>query len=54
MTYLEFLLGLHVFNGGVINVVAVLIGHQVLLQVVLSWTHKHHPVTQSLTGKFKP
>lgn len=54
MPYLEFLLGLHVFNGCVINMVAVLIRYQVLLQMVLSRTHKHHPVTKSLARKFKP
>lgn len=54
MPYLEFLFGLHVLNGCVINVVAILISNQVLLQMVLSWTHKHHPVTKSLTRKFKP
>lgn len=46
--YLKLLLGLYVLYRCVIHVVAVLIRHQVLLQMILGWPHKHHPVTKSL------
>lgn len=46
--YLQLLFGLYVLYRGVIHMVAILVSHQVLLQVVLGWTYKHHPVTQGL------
>lgn len=52
--YLELLLGFHVLYGCVIHMVAVLVSHQVLLQVILGRTHKHHPVTKGLIRQLKP
>lgn len=54
ITDLEFLFGLDVLDGCVKDLWTVLIGNQVLLQVVLSRSYKHHPVTALLIGKVKP
>lgn len=51
---LKLLFRLNVLNGGVKNVRAVLISHQVLLQVVLGRPDKHHPVTSLLIGQVEP
>lgn len=51
---LELLLGLDVLDGRVEYLRAVLVGHQVLLQVVLSRSHKHHPVTAVLITQVQP
>lgn len=46
--------GLDVLDGGVEDLGAVLIGHQVLLQVVLRRSHKHHPVAGVFIRKVQP
>lgn len=53
-TDLELLFGLDVLDGRVKYLGAVLISHQVLLQVVLSGPYEHHPVTAVLVGKVQP
>lgn len=53
-TYLKLLFGLDVLDGCVKYLWAILIGHQILLQVVLSRSHEHHPVTTVFIRKVQP
>ena len=53
-TDLELLFGLDVLDGGEEDLRAVLVGHHVLLQVVLSRPHEHHPVTAVLVREVQP
>lgn len=43
--HLQFLFGFYILYCYVIHMVAILVSHQVLLQVILGWTYEHHPVT---------